>query len=115
MGPVSRGIWAAVTPVLDALRPSRKENVVGTIRPTGNAHTAVSKNQVYNPESFEEWEKVALFWASKMLGGQDGDKLLNSKEKYVKGKKSLFYQIIPLDINIQIKNREKQKVILHFD
>ena len=49
MGPVSRGIWAAVTPVLDALRPSRKENVVGTIRPTGNAHTTVSKNQVYNP------------------------------------------------------------------
>ena len=40
---------------------------------------------------------------------------LNSNKKYVKGKKSLFYQIIPLDINIQIKNREKQKVILHFD
>lgn len=49
MGPVSRGIWAAVTPVLDALRPSRKENVIGTIRPTGNAHTTVSKSQVYNP------------------------------------------------------------------
>ena len=49
MGGVSRGIWAVVTPVLDALRPSRKENVVGTIRPTGNAHTAVSETPVYNP------------------------------------------------------------------
>ncbi len=40
---------------------------------------------------------------------------LNSKEKYVKGKKSLFYQVIPLQINMNTKNRESEKVILSFD
>ena len=40
---------------------------------------------------------------------------LNSKEKYVKGKKYLFYQIIPKDINMQINNREKEKIIISFD
>jgi hypothetical protein len=40
---------------------------------------------------------------------------LNSKEKYVKGNKYLFYQIIPQDINMLVKNREKEKVIISFD
>lgn len=40
---------------------------------------------------------------------------LNSKEKYVKGKKSLFYQVIPLQINMNTKNRDSEKVILSFD
>ena len=40
---------------------------------------------------------------------------LNSKEKYVKGIKYLFYQIIPQDINMLVKNREKEKVIISFD
>jgi hypothetical protein len=34
---VSRGMWAVVTPVLDALRPSRKMNVIGNARRVGNA------------------------------------------------------------------------------
>lgn len=49
MGPVSRGMWAAITPILDALRPTRKENVIGSMRPTGNASTTVSQMPVYNP------------------------------------------------------------------
>ncbi len=40
---------------------------------------------------------------------------LNSKERYVKGKKSLYYQIIPQDINMLVKNRESEKVIISFD
>ena len=40
---------------------------------------------------------------------------LNSKEKYVKGKKSLFYQVIPLQINMNTKNRDSDKVNLSFD
>lgn len=40
---------------------------------------------------------------------------LNSKEKYVKGIKYLFYQIIPQDISMLVKNREKEKVIISFD
>ena len=40
---------------------------------------------------------------------------LISKEKYVKGIKLLFYQVIPQQIDILTKNRESEKVILSFD
>jgi hypothetical protein len=40
---------------------------------------------------------------------------LNSKEKYNKGKKQLFYQVIPQQIDMMTKNRESEKVILLFD
>ena len=47
------GGWmkAAIAPVMDVLRPSRKENVVGNLRPTGNAAGAYGVNQarVWNP------------------------------------------------------------------
>jgi hypothetical protein len=51
LGPVSRGFKAMVTPLLDVLRPSRKQNVIGNMRPTGNAHGkySVSHNVVWNP------------------------------------------------------------------
>ena len=38
---------------------------------------------------------------------------LNSKERYIKGKKHLFYQVIPLQIDMMTKNRESEKVILN--
>ena len=40
---------------------------------------------------------------------------LISKEKYNKGKKQLFYQVIPQQIDMLTKNRESEKVILSFD
>ena len=40
---------------------------------------------------------------------------LNSKEKYNKGEKQLFYQVIPQQIDMMTKNRESEKVILSFD
>ena len=40
---------------------------------------------------------------------------LISKEKYIKGKKQLFYQVIPQQIDMLTKNRESEKVILSFD
>ena len=40
---------------------------------------------------------------------------LISKEKYVKAKKHLFYQVIPQQIDMLTKNRESEKVILSFD
>jgi hypothetical protein len=40
---------------------------------------------------------------------------LNSKEKYTKGEKHLFYQVIPQQIDMLTKNRESEKVILSFD
>lgn len=48
-GGIQGMVKAAVAPLLDVLRPSRKENVVGNLRPHGNAQTTVSKLPVYNP------------------------------------------------------------------
>lgn len=51
MGPVSRGFRAMVTPILDVLRPSRKQNVIGNMRPTGNpdGKYSVANNVIWNP------------------------------------------------------------------
>lgn len=51
LGPVQRGFKAMVTPILDILRPSRKQNVIGNMRPMGNPQGkySVSNNVVWNP------------------------------------------------------------------
>ena len=51
MGIVGGWFRAMVAPVMDVLRPSRKENVVGNLRPTGNAGGAYGVEQaaVWNP------------------------------------------------------------------
>ena len=41
-------IGAVVAPILDILRPSRKENVIGNLRPSGNMD-GPSQSYVYNP------------------------------------------------------------------
>jgi hypothetical protein len=48
-GIVSSGFGAAVAPLLDILRPSRKENTVGNLRPYQNPGTTVSKSYLFNP------------------------------------------------------------------
>jgi hypothetical protein len=48
-GPVSGVVNAIISPILDALRPSRKENVIGNIRALGNAGTDVNNGVVFNP------------------------------------------------------------------
>jgi hypothetical protein len=49
-GMVSGGIGAAVAPLLDIFRPSRKENVIGTLRPYQNPGTTVPQSYIFNPE-----------------------------------------------------------------
>ena len=49
VGGVSGLMKAIVAPLLDALRPSRKENVVGNSREAGNVSGAIYAGQVYNP------------------------------------------------------------------
>jgi hypothetical protein len=49
MGSVNGFLKAAVAPLMDVLRPSRKENVIGNINPTGNVQQHVSGLPVYNP------------------------------------------------------------------
>lgn len=48
-GMVSGSLGAAVAPLLDILRPSRKENVVGTMRPYQNAGSKVAQSYIFNP------------------------------------------------------------------
>ena len=49
MGIVGGAVKAVVAPLLDVLRPSRKENVIGNLRPTGDAGTTVPAAHVFNP------------------------------------------------------------------
>ena len=48
-GAFSGAIHAVVAPLLDELRPSRKENAIGTIRPYQNAQSGVSSSYMFNP------------------------------------------------------------------
>jgi hypothetical protein len=50
LGPLQGLIKAATAPVLDVLRPTRKQNVVGSVRPSGNVQqTSGSSQPIYNP------------------------------------------------------------------
>jgi hypothetical protein len=48
-GLVSGSLGAAIAPLLDVLRPSRKENVLGTLRPYQNPGTTVPQSYIFNP------------------------------------------------------------------
>lgn len=48
-GAFGSAIGAVIAPLLDELRPSRKENTLGTLRPYQNAHTAISSSYLFNP------------------------------------------------------------------
>ena len=48
-GAVGGAIGAAVAPLLDMLRPSRKENTIGTLRPYQNPGATVSNSYIFNP------------------------------------------------------------------
>jgi hypothetical protein len=49
IGPVGGFMKAIVSPVMDFLRPTRKEDVVDNMRSSGNAGTTVSNGKVFNP------------------------------------------------------------------
>lgn len=48
-GVVNGFMKAAVAPIMDILRPSRKENVIGNINPTGNVQSRVNAPRIFNP------------------------------------------------------------------
>jgi hypothetical protein len=48
-GAVGGAIGAVIAPLLDVLRPSRKENTIGNLRPYENAHTRISSSYLFNP------------------------------------------------------------------
>ena len=48
-GAVGGAFGAAVAPLLDALRPSRKENTIGNLRPYQNAKSSVAATYLFDP------------------------------------------------------------------
>jgi len=48
-GIVNGFMKAAIAPIMDILRPSRKENVIGNINPTGNVQMTVNAPPIFNP------------------------------------------------------------------
>ena len=48
-GAVGSGIGAVVAPLLEMMRPSRKENTTGNMRVYGDAKSTVSQSYLYNP------------------------------------------------------------------
>jgi hypothetical protein len=48
-GAFGGAIGAAIAPVMDIIRPSRKENTVGNLRPYQNAKPAVTQSYIFNP------------------------------------------------------------------
>ena len=49
MGGINGAMKAAIAPIMDILRPSRKENVIGNCRQYGDAKATVSNGVVFNP------------------------------------------------------------------
>lgn len=49
-GAIGGAFGAAVAPLLDAIRPSRKENTIGTLRPYQNPKSRVEASYMFNPE-----------------------------------------------------------------
>lgn len=48
-GAIGNALGAAIAPVMDVIRPSRKENTIGALRPYQNAKSTVSESYVFNP------------------------------------------------------------------
>jgi hypothetical protein len=48
-GIMGGAIGAVVAPLLDVLRPSRKENMIGNLRPYQNAKSSVPQSYIFNP------------------------------------------------------------------
>jgi len=48
-GAVGGAIGSVISPLLDILRPSRKENTIGTLRPYQNAGSNVPQSYIFNP------------------------------------------------------------------
>jgi hypothetical protein len=65
-GAIGGAFGTAVAPLLDALRPSRKENTIGNLRPYQNAKSAVSSSYLYDPKdvplpTIRETTEASLF------------------------------------------------------
>ncbi|NDB85077.1 MAG: hypothetical protein EB127_20605, partial [Alphaproteobacteria bacterium] len=76
-GAIGGAIGTVVAPLLDILRPSRKENAIGNLRPYQNPSSTVSESYIFNPadrpaptiRETTEQSKNHLFINAKQNGG----------------------------------------------
>jgi hypothetical protein len=89
-GSINSMLKAVVSPLMDIMRPSRKENVTGSARPYGNAnHTTVSNGVVYNPAdrtktTIREMTEASLDCNHLNLEKQSANAYLVSKQQPVR-------------------------------
>jgi hypothetical protein len=98
-GLVSGSLGAAVAPLLDILRPSRKENVLGTLRPYQNPGTTVPESYIFNPadrpaptiRETTENSKFHLNINSNQLGGAYQSTPVQAKDTYRQETSDYYY------------------------
>ena len=88
MGPVGGIVKAIMSPIVDFIRPTRKEDVVDNMRSSGNPSAPVSKGQVYNPAdrtktTIREMTESDLDCNHLNVQQQDGSAYLVSKHQPV--------------------------------
>ena len=76
---------AVVAPLMDILRPSKKENVVGNIRLSGNVQTEVESLPIYNPADRTKTtiRETTKDKHHKFIGNQDSNAYLVNKQQAV--------------------------------
>ena len=86
-GAIGGAFGAAVAPLLDVLRPSRKENTIGTLRPYQNPTAGVQQGYLFNPADRpgttirETTERSQQHW--NVNGGQNGGAYMVAKQQAV--------------------------------
>jgi hypothetical protein len=98
-GLVSGSLGAAVAPLLDILRPSRKENVLGTLRPYQNPGTTVPESYIFNPadrpaptiRETTENSKFHLNVNANQLGGAYQSTSVQAKDTYRQETSDYYY------------------------
>lgn len=89
LGPLHSIVQATIAPLLDILKPTRKENVIGNLRKNGNVNNNTSGPRVYNPHDQTKItnrqmteNKVDLNHVNVEAGGRDGYLISEQQERY---------------------------------
>ena len=81
-GAVGTTVSAAVSPLLDILRPSRKENVIGNMRPYQNPGSTVPESYIFNPADRTKTTHRETMEESKRSGNINTNQLGGAYQKY---------------------------------
>lgn len=81
-GSIGSALGSVIAPLMDSLRPSRKENIIGNLRPYQNAKSSVEGTYIYDPNDRPEVTMREIQQHSKyhwnVDGMQNGDAYLTT-------------------------------------